>query len=168
MTDIFSYLTQPNVAIVITTNLCQDKNGFAVMGAGLAAAAKARFPALPRIYGEALPTLRNSESFPFFVYERLILIPTKPWRIAYGNFSWRQPSSYDLVETGIYVIGLIQASRQDLKIVLPNMGCKNGGLELGKVAPWLRWAESVGCALCESVPAAAPIHPAFHPGCWRV
>lgn len=168
MADIFSYLTQPNTAIVITTNLCQDKNGRAVMGAGLATAAKARFPALPQIYGEALPALRNSESFPFFVHERLILIPTKPWRIAHGHLSWRQSSSYDLVESGIYVLGILQSSRRDLKIVLPNMGCKNGGLELGKVAPWLRWAEEKGCELCEAVPDLTPIHPAFHPGCWRV
>ncbi len=108
---------------VITTNGNIKKNGKAVMGKGITLQAVERYPELPKLLAKHIKYGGNIVGV--FKECKIITFPTKN--------NWREKSSYEL----------IRKSCQDLfetcifygidKIVIPMVGCSNGGLEWDKV-----------------------------------
>lgn len=104
--------------VVIPTNGDVKNNGEAVMGKGLALEATDRFPALPRILGEALRKHGNR----VFIHNdmRLVTFPTK--------HSWTEPADMELIVKGLrQLTGLWTSNRGNL--YLPKLGCGLGKLD---------------------------------------
>ncbi len=130
--------------ITISTNQGWTSAGHNVMGAGIAKEAKTRYPILAEWYGEfcrTFPGLEIVTSYRFLdsktnADRRFIMFPTKPLNREHPNMSWRQPSSLKLIEA--CAIDLAKFGEyMKVPIVLPMVGCKNGGLSPGVVIPIL-------------------------------
>ncbi len=104
---------------VITTNGCINRNDEAIMGKGIALQAKERYPYLPIKLGNKLKEFGNHVNI-FHDY-KIITFPTKD--------NWRNKSTYSLIQYScnelIFLCGLLEIK----KIVMPMVGCSNGGLE---------------------------------------
>jgi hypothetical protein len=124
--------------IVIPVNIGWNKNGSNNMGAGVALQAALRWPGLPlwwgrkcRFYGEATRVTERTG-----LNRRLILFPVKPLRPLVPELSWDQYASLTLIERSAE-----QLSRQCSEkgqVVLPFVGCGNGGLDPLAVKPILK------------------------------
>lgn len=111
----------------ITTNGLTLQDGTAVMGAGIAKQAKARYPWLPRHLGKLLQS-RGNHVYYLGQWEgaKLVTFPTK--------HDWRDNSDPEL----------IRQSCRELKnlgykgvVAMPRPGCGNGGLDWAAVKPIL-------------------------------
>lgn len=109
--------------IGVPTNGDCRRDGRAIMGAGLARAAAARFPALPALLGA---TLRDSGNHAYYWPEfRLVTLPTKQ--------SWTRGSTIDLIaRTGREALRLADQHRLT-RIYCPRLGCGLGGLAWSEV-----------------------------------
>lgn len=121
MTDIW-YLWDRGCYVVIPTNICLDRRGRAVMGAGLARQAADRFPALRCDYGRSI-----SSGKPHYIDHacRLICVPTKT--------DWRGPATLARVESAV---AFLYEAAPDIEapIAVPRLGCGLGGLNWNDVA----------------------------------
>ena len=137
--DIGNLWTYPADAIVISTNGYVNKNGKAVMGRGCAREAVQRWPFFPMILGEAIKKRGNivfvwglqivNDQNEMVDLLNIITMPVKNnwWELADLN--------------------LIEKSAKDLKaevdmwhfdqVVMPQVGCGNGGLDWKDVKPIL-------------------------------
>lgn len=120
--------------LCITTNGLVKKNGECVMGRGIAAQAKERFPALPAHLGQALLIYGNHVHWldnwgDWF----LMSFPTK--------HKWWEKSDLKLIERSVkelqcmFPIDDTESYKYNTKIYLPRPGCSNGGLDWKDVKP---------------------------------
>lgn len=107
----------------VTTNGVLDRSDCLVMGAGVALAAKRKFPSLPRIWGDEVrkhggPIL-SVTVFPGIPYA-VVSFPTK--------YHWRDPSSTELIAKSARLLVKATDAHGWKRILLPRPGCLNGGL----------------------------------------
>lgn len=144
--DIFSVLDvnsyfDPNLeisSIVITTNCILNNIGDLVMGAGVAKAAKEKWPELPNLFGKqqkefgyltprllTYHTTFGEGGWPLLIFG----VPTK--------IHWKDNSNLNLIQNSI--IELVQYhnsyNKQGKKCLIPKLGCSNGGLNWDDVRP---------------------------------
>ena len=102
-----------------------------VMGAGLAKQVATRYPNIPN----ALGWLYKSGKHNCHVMEQLKLIffPVKPLA-RNPAMSWSQPASLSLIEESARDLGTIVLTSL---VVVPHVGCGNGGLDWNEVKPIL-------------------------------
>ena len=108
---------------VITTNGYIKKNGKAVMGKGIALQAAERYPELPNLLAKHIKVWGNVVGV--FKEYKIITFPTKN--------NWREKSSYELVRKSCHDLFEMCICYNISKIVMPKVGCSNGGLEWDKV-----------------------------------
>ena len=104
---------------VITTNGNIKLNGDAVMGRGIALQAAERYPQLPSKLAERLKLYGNKVNV--FPEHKIITFPTKN--------NWRDNSTYELIESSCNNLVVICNYINIKKIVMPMVGCSNGGLK---------------------------------------
>lgn len=119
-------------SIVIPTNCIIKDNGEAVMGRGVAAAARKKFPGIEKLLGahiakwNDLPYARFfPHKGPFSAGKVVVCVPTK--------YDWRDESDLALIEQGVKYLSWLRdcemiAAAYD-KVCLPRLGCGLGGLD---------------------------------------
>jgi len=159
--DIWAISTSKDI-IVVTTNCGWREDGRAVMGAGLAREAARRYPWLPSTYGaylqEAAARRDGSEELllhvrPEKTHKRrwcagLILFPTKPLDRVRPWKSWWPNSDIALIQRGLLALrtcGLELSSTERALILVPSLGCSNGGLSETDVVPLMAAALPDAC-----------------------
>jgi|SRR3989344_1333571 len=120
--------------ISVTTNGNIDKNGNAIMGAGIAGQAAKKFPDIRKMLGTVLNEFGN---IPYYFPDlRILTIPTK-------NEVWK-PSSLLLIEKGCEWLKRFADGHEDIvieeknkptKICVTRFGTLNGGLNWIHVKP---------------------------------
>ena len=143
--NIWDYRPTKDAVIVVPTNVGWKKNGENVMGAGIAKQAAVMFPDLPLWYGTYCEQYREKAGVTFYWQDTdkavpsLALVPTKaldeekPW------LSWQQESTMARVEQSLCEIHyLVEQSNMKITIILPLLGCGNGGLDEKEVYPMMK------------------------------
>lgn len=120
----------PGDARCITVNGATRNDGQAVMGRGVAAQAKERWPFLPAVLGEYIRQCGNHVGVllePVGNSALLLSFPVK--------HHWREAADLDLIQRScVELMGL--ADDYDLeKVLLPRPGCGNGRLDWAQVGP---------------------------------
>jgi hypothetical protein len=126
--------------IVIPTNLGWRKDGANVMGRGLAAQAASLYPGLAERYGEMCRQYGERLSCVVVSgYDTpLILFPTKPLNKEAPWLSWQAMADLSLIEKNAKCLAELEGDlKDDLPILVPALGCGNGGLDLREVRPIL-------------------------------
>lgn len=124
--------------VVITTNIGWKKNGQNPMGAGIAKVAADMDPWLPEWYGKKCQKFGSETATLPYKRGRFILFPTKPLDEHQPWLSWQQMSSLQLIRRSTIQLSKL-ADILELKLVLlPMVGCENGGLRPAHVLPILR------------------------------
>ena len=113
--------------IVVPTNGCVKMTGECVMGRGVAAQAKARFPNLPKLLGQALDGTGNQVYF--FQAERILSFPVK--------HNWWEMADLDLIRRSANQLLSVVTMHKLPAVYLPQVGCGNGGLTWAQVEPEL-------------------------------
>lgn len=112
---------------VIPTNGDVNRFGLAIMGKGVALQAADKFPSLRKDLGVSLKT--NGLGVKLYPDQRLIIFPVK--------YHWKYKASKRLI-----AISSKQLQRfittTEMKIVMPRVGCGNGGLQWQSVQPVLQ------------------------------
>ena len=108
---------------IITTNGNIKKNGEAVMGKGIALQAKERYPELPTLLAYHIKTCGNTIGIS--KEHKIITFPTK-------NNYWEK-SSYELIKESCHDLFILCIQWNIEKIVMPMVGCSNGGLKWDEV-----------------------------------
>lgn len=129
--DLWAYLDRVD-AICITTNGVVKRDGTAVMGAGIAAEARRRFPHLPRALGAHLECAGNvpvvlGTQVGSLDPPTIISFPTK--------HDWRTDSSIELIMHSALRLVDIANVHGYAQVALPAPGCGNGGLVWSVVRP---------------------------------
>ena len=105
--------------VVISTNGIVTDKGLAVMGAGVALAAKQHQPSLPWSLGKAL--LATGNHVYWFQDLRMFTFPTKD--------NWRDPSTLELIDQSAgELVNYLRAYPALMHVYMPKVGTKNGGL----------------------------------------
>jgi hypothetical protein len=113
--------------ICITTNGAVRGDGACVMGAGVAAQARARFPGIEYVIGDRIRVAGNSVHF--LAEQNLVTFPVKHF--------WYQQADLELIElSGMELCDLADARGWN-HVVLPRPGCGNGRLSWAVVKPVL-------------------------------
>lgn len=124
--DVFTLPKGRCEAAVITTNGITRRNGYAVMGRGVALSAKNNFPYIDRDLGRLL---RKSGNQAYNLGVRnwkgtdmtILTMPTKN--------HWRDPSDLELIKKSAKELVSLADSLNLTTIYLPRPGCQNGHLE---------------------------------------
>jgi len=129
--------------IVITTNIGWKEDGHNPMGAGIAKAAAAIAPDLPKWYGSLCQRYKESTAVVPYIPARMILFPTKPLNKTQPWLSWNGDSDLKLIEKStrqLQELITILRSRELLisEIGLPMPGCNNGHKDPVDVLPILQ------------------------------
>lgn len=133
--DIWEY----NRFKVVPTNLGWRNDGHNVMGRGVAKQAAKKYPGLTKWYGKRCQEMAklNSNGPCLQFYQDLILFPVKPLMLTVPHLSWQQKADLGLVRNSI--IQLAEWHRlpgpSHNRVVLPLVGCGNGGLSPYDVLP---------------------------------
>ena len=110
--------------IVITTNGMLNKQGNAIMGKGIALAAKTQVKGCDVTLGKMIKRSGN-HVYMFADYgatQKLISFPTK--------HDWRKPSDIELIKQSCQeLLALWRKQDKKTKVSLPQVGCQNGGLD---------------------------------------
>ena len=137
--DLWDYLKYPDSVVCITTNGFIKKNGEAVMGRGVAAQAKDRFPELPvklgkkiKRYGNRVQVIldrggmakKSVSSFP-----KIVAFPVK--------YNWWERADLDLIRISAKQLRKMAREWDGLHFYLPRPGCHNGRLNWEDVRPVL-------------------------------
>lgn len=124
--DVFTYEADNlNILRCVTTNGVVKKNKELVMGAGIALAAKQKFPSLAKILGQLV---LESGNHVYIIPEfQIASFPTK--------MDWKDNSSLELIEQSCQE--LVKKSKDWDLIVLPRPGCSLGKLDWSQVKPIL-------------------------------
>lgn len=115
----------------VPTNGETNHRGHAIMGRGVALAAKERYPLLPDVLGKQLRAQGNGVYW--FPEWRLITFPTK--------HRWREQADVQLIANSVLELATLMriAPKVGLEfdpVVLPRPGCGNGGLRWADVQPF--------------------------------
>jgi len=110
---------------VITTNGCIKKDGTAVMGKGIALQANQKYPLLSTKLANHIETYGNVVGI--FPNYKIITFPTKN--------NWRNESNYKIIQKSCdeLVLNWLADYKNIGKVVMPKVGCSNGGLDWFKV-----------------------------------
>jgi len=122
----------------IPTNIGWTKNGYNVMGAGLAFQAKEKYPDLPFQYGRILRNHyeKNSGILVVEIPEyKLLMLPTKPLNEDMPSMSWNGSSSKELIEKTLTQLGVWLSTHPEENVYIPFLGCGNGGLNISDIKP---------------------------------
>ena len=131
---------QPADAIVIPINWTTRSDGTAVMGAGVAKQAAARFPRLSFHLGRCIrqhPDLPHVLAFPVRDDLDVACFPTKR--------HWRGKSRIEDVRVGLEDFVVQVKERRIASVAMPALGCGLGGLRWEDVRPLI-------VAACEAIP----------------
>lgn len=143
--DLFVY---PADALVIPVNWTANRNGDAVMGAGVAKQAADRRPDLPFRLGQVISDFPDDPhvcTFAAWPGKKLITFPTKR--------HWRNRSDINLISS--MAEQLLEDAAGMLTIALPRLGCGRGGLSWDQVRPILeRYLDDRFVALTQPCPTA--------------
>ena len=118
--DLFDH---PSDAIVIPVNWRTNRQGHAIMGAGVAKQAAKRWPWLPRSLGQFIdqtPDAPRIICLQTAMHGYLLSFPTKR--------DWRDSSDVDLIGQGALTLVDAANSYGWQTITLPRLGCGLGGL----------------------------------------
>lgn len=121
--------------IVIPTNIGWKSDGSNVMGAGLALEAAKRYPALPMWYGRQCFKRGRNTAVLYHEESRLILLPVKPLDEEAPYMSWQGNASMKLIRRGLEQLKNLKINETLPPVVLPLVGCGNGGLQVKLVLP---------------------------------
>lgn len=140
--DIWQLADRKKDWIVIPTNIGWKSDGKNVMGRGLARQAARRWPELPWLYGSFCK--EHGEITPIMIYrpenkkwcETLLLFPVKPLDKEKPYLSWWHPADLDLIRSHCSVLSFL-APQCSGRILVPSLGCGNGGLDETQVLPVL-------------------------------
>lgn len=144
-------------AVVIPTNIGWKSDGKNVMGRGLAREAARRWPELPAVYGQFCQTYRAATPIMMFRppngrwCRMLLLFPVKPLNREQPYLSWRQEASIELIAYHTRALANFATQYAEAtspptypfleenasRILVPSVGCGNGGLDESSVLPLL-------------------------------
>jgi hypothetical protein len=139
-------LAQVDDAVVIPTNIGWTTSGHNIMSAGLAKDLKFKFPWITWEYGQFCKTWQKETPVNWIdlkvraiisPFRFLVLFPTKPLNKEHPWLSWKNKSSLDLIERSCKQLQditkdiFISAGVQ--RVLVPLVGCGNGGLEKSDV-----------------------------------
>lgn len=114
--------------LCITTNGMVKKDGECVMGRGIAAQFKARYPFGPKILGDKIRENGNIVQAIMWNDEiTYMAFPTKHF--------WYENSDIELIERSASSLALKARAMPERKFLLPRPGCSNGKLEWKDVKP---------------------------------
>ena len=113
--------------IVVPTNNTVKKNGLAVMGAGLAADAVRKYPSIEYLLGKKLKADGNCVHY--FGGYRIITFPVK--------YEWFQMADYSLIKQSAHELKQLMDDEELSRVLVPRVGCGNGGLQWHDVKPIL-------------------------------
>lgn len=119
----------PSTWKVITTNGSVRKDGYAVMGRGVALEATKRFPDIQRRLGRAI--LRGGNAVVVFPEYHIICMPVK--------HKWYEPADLDLIKSSVLSLKLVADAAEhvglDHDYAMVRLGCGNGQLNWCDVKP---------------------------------
>lgn len=112
---------RPGSWIAITTNGSINRNGECVMGRGVALQARQRFSTLPLLLGQTIEEKGNRVHQ--FVQFRVLTFPVK--------VRWFEPAKQWLIQRSCQDLmnWLNQRTENNLSVLIPHAGCKNGQLD---------------------------------------
>jgi hypothetical protein len=113
--------------VCITTNGSVRRDGYAVMGRGVAYEAAQRFPGLQEHLGRVL-TRSGNHVWPF-VRWGVATFPVK--------YRWMEKADIDLIEQSAYELEEKMSALNAKEVYLVRPGCGNGGLQWENVKPIL-------------------------------
>lgn len=118
----------PADARCITTNGAVRQDGAAVMGRGVAAQAKTRWPGIEFFFGERLQHFGN-HALCLGVWDgaELVSFPVKR--------HWREAADLNLILQSCRELMALADERPWQRILLPRPGCGNGRLDWAQVGP---------------------------------
>ncbi len=120
---------------VVPINLGWKSSGANVMGRGVARQAAARFPDLAMWLGRVCKDMASADIVKINRYSDLLMFLVKPLFENVPHLSWQRDADFDLVERSARELASLLGSNQP--IVLPLVGCGNGGLSPCDVLPML-------------------------------
>lgn len=126
LTEIGNLWTIEADARCITTNGIVKRDGTAVMGAGVAKQAVARYPGVDRVLGDFLSQVGNHVHY---LGKGLISFPTK--------HDWKNPSNIKLIERSAKELVDLTDTYQWQRVAMPPPGCGLGNLDWNDVKPVL-------------------------------
>lgn len=121
--------------LCIPTNKIVNKiTGALVMGKGLALECKQRFPSIEIDWGREV--LYKGGKVCYYPSDKLIMFPTKN--------DYKKPSTLEILKKSLYELDELIDSYDIRDIIMPRIGCGNGGLDWEKtVKPFLlKWPKS--------------------------
>lgn len=125
--DIWRCLSE-GYCVIVPTNGHVNQDGNAVMGKGIAYQANKLFKGLSKSLGSLIKS--NGHSVFYYPRQRLITFPTK--------HHWKQPADLKLIENSCQKLKALMIQNQDIRVVMPKVGCGNGKLSWDSVAPILQ------------------------------
>ena len=120
--------------VVVPTNIGWVQAGYNVMGAGVAKQAFYRYPKIAGIYGGFCQEHGSIAGILVLDDCRLIMFPVKPLDDEHPELSWKRPATTGLITDSAEELGKLKSLD---KVVLPLVGCGNGGLNEPDVLPIL-------------------------------
>lgn len=136
--DLFS-MAGPGVVIVVTTNGIIKSNGDLVMGRGAAGELARLCPRAPHVLGTAI-RLAHPKTGDFYLYGCVVVPnpdnPTRSWGAFQTKGHYRDPSTLEMVEYGVYRLDkLASQTKTQYHVNFPGIGL--GGLKREDVLPRL-------------------------------
>lgn len=125
--DLWEFHRAGNI-IVITTNGTINRRGEVVMGRGIAAQAKLRFPRVPKLIADLVTKVGNIPLH--LVNQRLVTFPVK------HNW-WERADLLLIRESAARLRQLWDLGRRHEMVYMPRPGCGNGGRRWDEVEPIL-------------------------------
>lgn len=119
---------------LITTNCHCRGDGALVMGRGIAAEAKRRFPNLPHLLGDAI---RNGAGNKYLILQS----PDSPLAAFQVKFHWADDAQPGLIEQSAHLLSAWATNRPEERFDLNFPGIGNGRLKIEDVLPRLDIAD---------------------------
>jgi hypothetical protein len=114
--------------ICITTNGTLNKQGYLVMGKGIALEAKKRYKDIPETLGAEVELFGNEVTY--IGKYKMFFLPTKD--------NWRDKSDINLIKRSCLELSSLVTDMGLSKVYIPMVGCGCGGLD------WKRVKEEIG------------------------
>ncbi len=130
-------IRRPRDFVVVPTNIGWIASGKNIMGRGIAREAAQRYADIPAWYGALCR--QHGAGLPVCSHDpyRLIFYPTKPLA-SNPALSWKHGSSLDLVrKSRVELVRLLSSLPRGGRVLLPAVGCGNGGLDPQVIVPEL-------------------------------
>lgn len=125
--DLWRHHTPATTPVCITTNGTVRSDGACVMGAGVAAQARARFPGVEYLLGDRIRVGGNSVHF--LAQHNIITFPVK--------HHWHEQADLELIELSAMELCDLADAHGWKHVALPRPGCGNGRLTWAVVKPVL-------------------------------